>query len=428
VTLETLMNEIWEATMKGVIGFFLLAGMVLAQPGAMRQLGIDSEKASIAIRDILSGGPPPQGIPALGFSGDHTGAVNESPAPVFISQQEASWLADQEPVIVMTLGGESRIYPLQILTWHEIVNDTLGGVPIAVTFCPLCNSALAFDRRIPLTEEAWQAVSTLNQSAIAQDLPDDFVSAYLKQEPQANAKKGLEVSFGVSGMLYNSNMLMFDTASSTLWSQLVGEGVVGTLTGAQLLRYPSPVVSFSEARLAFPEADVLSQETGFNRPYGSNPYVGYDDVNSPAFLFEGVSDGRLPPKERVITFELGGESVAYPFSELSQARVVNDSVGSDSIVVFWQEGTRSALDRDSIADSQDVGAANVFSRMVDDQLLTFSWNGTAFMDDETSSEWNLLGQAVSGELQGTQLTPVVHDNTLWFAWAAFRPETRIFER
>jgi hypothetical protein len=297
-----------------------------------------------------------------------------------------------------------------------------------VTFCPLCNSALAFDRRIPLTEEAWQAVSTLNQSAIAQDLPDDFVSAYLKQEPQANAKKGLEVSFGVSGMLYNSNMLMFDTASSTLWSQLVGEGVVGTLTGAQLLRYPSPVVSFSEARLAFPEADVLSQETGFNRPYGSNPYVGYDDVNSPAFLFEGVSDGRLPPKERVITFELGGESVAYPFSELSQARVVNDSVGSDSIVVFWQEGTRSALDRDSIADSQDVGAANVFSRMVDDQLLTFSWNGTAFMDDETSSEWNLLGQAVSGELQGTQLTPVVHDNTLWFAWAAFRPETRIFER
>jgi hypothetical protein len=151
-------------------------------------------------------------------------------------------------------------------------------------------------------------------------------------------------------------------------------------------------------------------------------------INTPAFLFDGVADGRLPPKERVITFEIAAESVAYPFSELREVNVVNDTVADNALVVFWQLGTRSALGAQSIAASEDIGAANVFERTVDDKTLTFSWNGSAFVDEETSSTWNLLGQAVAGELQGAQLTPVVHDNTLWFAWAAFRPETRIFER
>jgi hypothetical protein len=415
--------------MKLFLGVMFMAGCALAQPGAMRQLGVDSSISSIPVDSVLSGGPPPQGIPALGFSGDHTGAIGESPSPVFISQAEASWLAEQEPVIVMTLAGESRIYPLQILTWHEIVNDTLGGVPIAVTFCPLCNSALAFDRRLPLTEDQIQGLTTLNKAAQLQDLPEDFIAAYRKQENEdISIRQGAEVTFGVSGMLYNSNMLMFDSASSTLWSQLVGEGVVGTLTGAQLLRYPAPILSFAEAREAFPQAMLLSRQTGFRRAYGSNPYVGYDDINSPAFLFDGVSDGRLPPKERVVTFEINGESVAYPFSELREVNVVNDAVAGNSIVVFWQLGTRSALGKQSIADSADIGAANVFERTVDGRTLTFSWNGSSFIDEETSSTWNLLGQAISGQLQGQQLTPVVHDNTLWFAWAAFRPETRIFKQ
>jgi hypothetical protein len=329
----------------------------------------------------------------------------------------------------MTLAGESRIYPLQILTWHEIVNDTLGGVPIAVTFCPLCNSALAFDRRLPLSEDEIQRLTNLNDTAELEDLSEDFLTAYRKQENKdISVSQGSEVTFGVSGMLYNSNMLMFDTSSSTLWSQLVGEGVVGTLTGARLLRYPAPIVSFAEAKAAFPEAEVLSQETGFNRAYGANPYVGYDDINSPAFLFDGVNDGRLPPKERVITFEIGDESVAYPFSELREVNVVNDTVSDNAVVVFWQLGTRSALGAQSIAESEDIGAANVFERTVDGKTLTFSWDGSSFVDEETKSTWNLLGQAVSGELEGKQLTPVVHDNTLWFAWAAFRPETRIFEQ
>jgi archaellum component FlaG (FlaF/FlaG flagellin family) len=407
----------------------LLLGTALGQPAAIRQLSVDSSISTIPLEDILSGGPPPQGIPALGFSGDHTGAVGESPAPVFISQQEATWLAEEEPVIVMSLAGENRIYPLQILTWHEIINDTLGGVPIAVTFCPLCNSALAFDRRVPLSEEGLERLKTVNANASITSLSNDFLASYQKQEGTDIAiAEAVEVTFGVSGMLYNSNMLMFDTSSSTLWSQLVGEAVVGTLTGAQLLRYPAPIVSFAEAKASFPDADVVSKETGFRRAYGSNPYVGYDRVGSPAFLFEGVIDGRLTPKERVITLEIGNESVAYPFSVISQVGVVNDLVGDEAIVVFWQAGTRSALDKDSIADSQDVGAANVFERTLEGQVLSFKWDGSSFIDEETSSTWNLLGQAVSGELKGKQLTPVVHDNTLWFAWASFRPETRIFEQ
>lgn len=406
-----------------------LAFTAAAQPmGALERLGVDTTEASIPVEEVMSGGPPPQGIPALGFSGDRAGAAGPSPAPDFIDQAEAGWLGDQEPVIVVELGGEARIYPLQILTWHEIANDTLGGVPVAVTFCPLCNSALAFDRRIPLDAAAVEDLASAAPGVELGELTDDYRAAYARQTGDVAAiEAGLEVTFGVSGLLYLSNLLMFDSETSTLWSQLVGEGTVGTLTGTHLLRYPAPIVSFAEAREAFPGALVLSRDTGFSRNYGSNPYVGYDDANSPAFLFRGVTDGRLPPKERVVTFERGDESVAYPFTELEQANVVNDDVGGEPVVVFWHSGTRSALDARSIAQARDVGAATVYERVVDGQTLTFEWMGETFRDIETGSEWSLLGEAVAGELLGETLTPVVHDNTLWFAWAAFRPDTRIYE-
>ena len=142
-------------------GLLGLLGMVSAQSGlsAMQAIGVDTDEAVIPIEEILSGGPPPQGIPALGFTGDRAGAAGPTPAPTYVTQGEAAdWLEAEEPVIALTLGGESRAYPLQILTWHEIANDTLGGVPVAVTFCPLCNSALAFDRRVPLMREALEGV------------------------------------------------------------------------------------------------------------------------------------------------------------------------------------------------------------------------------------------------------------------------------
>ena len=375
----------------------------------------------------MSGGPPPNGIPALGFTGDWQGAAAPTQDPIFVSQDEAAdWLEPQEPVIVFSLNGETRAYPLQILTWHEIVNDTVGGVPVAVTFCPLCNSALAFDRRLPLTAEEVTEVSALN-SKVAPTEPDEaFLEAYRVQGEAAEVTALLPVTFGVSGTLYNSNLLMFDTATSTLWSQLLGVGNVGSLSGTRLLRYPAQIVSFAEVREAAPEAPVLSQDTGFARRYGQNPYVGYDDADSPAFLFAGTPDGRLAPKARVVSIDAPAEAVAYPLEALEAAGVVNDTVGDRPVTLFWQAGTASALDAASIAAGRDVGAVGVFERALDGQTLTFRSSAGTFIDEETGSTWNVLGTATAGPLAGEQLTKVVHDNTLWFAWAAFKPDTRIY--
>ncbi len=414
--------------MKVLSIFFVLVfwGLLQAQnlPEAARRIGVDATKASIPIEAILSGGPPPQGIPALGFKGDWQGAAEASLEPKFIAQTEAeNWLKANEPVILITIENEAKIYPLQILTWHEIVNDTLAGEPIAVSFCPLCNSSLAFDRRIPLSKEMQEPIRALNPEALFSEVSEPFYTAYRLQEGQnAELSALLEVSFGVSGMLYNSNMLMFDTKTSSLFSQLLGEATVGSLTGTRLLRLPAPIVSFAEAQSAYPDALVLSRDTGFQRRYGSNPYVGYDDIDSPAFLFKGIADGRLSPKERVISLDLAGESVAYPFSLLKQERVIQDA----NIVLFWQEGTATALGKATISEAEDIGSVGVFSRNLDGQELSFSWKDEQFSDNETGSSWNLLGQAISGPLQGQKLNPIVHDNTLWFAWAAFKPETRIF--
>ena len=159
-----------------------LLGMVSAQTGlsAMQAIGVDTDEAVIPIEEILSGGPPPQGIPALGFTGDRAGVAGPTPTPKYVTQGEAAdWLEAEEPVIALTLGGESRAYPLQILTWHEIANDTLGGVPVAVTFCPLCNSALAFDRRVPLTRETLEIVRTLTPDVTTTSLDAAFKRAYV---------------------------------------------------------------------------------------------------------------------------------------------------------------------------------------------------------------------------------------------------------
>lgn len=396
--------------------------------GAFERLAVDTSRSNIPVAEVLSGGPPPQGIPALGFTGDWQEVASASEPPTFVSQEDAAaWLSEEEPVIVLSLAEDARIYPLQILTWHEIVNDTLGGVPIAVTFCPLCNSALAFDRRIPLGEEALGRVQAVNPEVETVALDSTFTNAYAAQEGEdAEVTAGVEVTFGVSGLLYNSNLLMFDTQTSTLWSQILGEGNIGALTDTALLRLPAQIVSFAQAKEAFPNASVLSQDTGYRRSYGQNPYVGYDAVGSPAFLFQGVTDGRLTPKARVASVVQGEETAAYPFEVLSQEHVINDEINGVPLTVFWQAGTASALDSASIAEGQDVGAVGVFDRRLGNRELTFEWRGDAFVDAETNSTWNLLGKATRGELEGERLSPIVHDNTLWFAWAAFKPETRVY--
>ena len=407
----------------------LVASPALAvSPGRLADLRVPAEPAVIPIDAILSGGPPPQGIPALGFRG-LTGVAPASPDPSFVTQDEAgAWIDDAEPVLLVRVGDEARIYPLQILTWHEIVNDTLAGAPVAVTFCPLCNSGLAFDRRVPLDDAAVDALRAAegDLSRLA-PLPDDLADAWRARQGTPPPAWALDVTFGVSGLLYFSNLLMFDEATRTLWSQLTGEAAVGPLAGRSLVRYAAQMLSFEDARAATPDALVLGRDTGFPRSYGRNPYVGYDRVDTPAFLFEGPEDGRLPPKARVVTID-GAVPVAYPFERLEAERVVHDLIAGEPVVTLWTPGAASALDAASIAQGRDVGATGVFDPVVDGRELRFEADGDAFVDDATGSRWDVTGLAVAGPLAGTRLTPIPHDATLWFAWAAFRPDTEIRDR
>ena len=324
--------------------------------------------------EFLSGGVRRDGIPPLY-------------EPKFESIEDADgWLEDVQPVVSMEINGQARAYPLAILTWHEIANDTLGGVPVAVTFCPLCNSAVAFDRRVG----------------------------------------GAELTFGVSGNLRHSDLVMWDWQTESWWQQLTGEGIVGAYAGYQLDLVAAQIVSWGDFKATFPESDVLSRDTGYTRTYGVNPYDGYDRIDQSPFLFRGEPDGRLLPMERVAALELDGKPLAFPFLVLEEERVVHYPAVQPSIVVLFQPGTASALDGLRIADSRDVGATGVFEATLDGQGLRFRAEGNGFVDEQTGSTWNVLGQAVAGPLAGQSLTPVVHGSHFWFAWAAFAPETVVY--
>ncbi len=326
--------------------------------------------------EILSGGPPRDGIPSID-------------EPQFITPDEAAvWLADNEPVISLEVNGDARAYPLQVLTWHEIANDTVGGVPVVVTFCPLCNSALVFDRRV-----------------------------------------GDEVfEFGVSGLLRNSDLIMYDRTTETLWQQFTGEAIVGDLVGVQLDFLASAIISFADFREAHPDGVVLSRETGYNRSYGQNPYAGYDTIGQNPFLFDGEVDGRLPAMARVVTVYLpeSGAAVAYPLSVLVAAGVIQDSQSGQDLVVFHTSGTSSALGAAKIAEAEDVGATGVFDPNLNGQTLTFTAQDGVITDEETGSTWNVSGQATAGPLAGQALTRIVHGDHFWFSWAAFRPDTILY--
>jgi hypothetical protein len=344
--------------------------------GAASQFSTDFSKHSVPYDEILSGGPPKDGIPAI----DN---------PKFVTIEEADeWLQPQEPVILFEVDEDARAYPLQILTWHEITNDVVGGKPVVVTFCPLCNTAIAFERTVD----------------------------------------GQVLDFGTTGRLRFSNLIMYDRQTETWWQQASGEAIAGEMTGKQLKFLPATIIGWDEFKNEHPNGRVLSRETGLNRPYGRNPYTGYDNINSSPFLYKGPqTPGILPPMARVLTVDLNGEAVAYPYDVLQEMQVVNDTVGDQPVAVFWAPGTASALDAASVAGGRDVGSANAYSRAVGGQELNFTLKDGQIIDQESDSQWNLLGQAISGEMAGQQLEPVVAINHFWFSWAAFKPETRIYQ-
>jgi hypothetical protein len=344
--------------------------------GAESQFETDFTRHSVPYDEILSGGPPKDGIPAID-------------EPSFVSVEGADdWLEPQEPVILVDVDGAAKAYPIQIMMWHEIVNDVVGGTPVTVTFCPLCNTGVAFERTFD----------------------------------------GIVLDFGTTGRLRFSNLIMYDRQTETWWQQATGEPIAGRFTGQQLAFVPASMVSWEDFKEAHPDGAVLSRDTGYDRDYGRNPYTGYDDVRRSPFLYDGPdTPDALPAMARVLAVEINGEAVAYPFDLLQEVQVVNDTVGDVPIAVLWAPGTASALDESSVAGGDDVGAATTYSRKLDGRPLTFAVDDGRIVDEQTGTAWDLLGTGVSGPLAGQNLEPVVSVNYFWFSWAAFKPETRIYD-
>lgn len=358
-----------------IVGW-LFKDVVYAQlPMSLQWPKTDFDKTSVDLKEIQSGGPPKDGIPAV----DN---------PKFVTSAEAAkWIAPKEPVISLEIGGQARAYPLQILMFHEIANDELGGIPISVTFCPLCNASIVFDRRV----------------------------------------NGQVLDFGTTGNLRKSDMVMYDRQTESWWQQFTGKAIIGELVGTQLKRLTGNIVAFEDFVKAYPNGDVLSRETGHSRPYGQNPYRGYDSIQDRPFLFFDPLDPRLPVMERVLNISIGGENTLYPFSLFASKPVVNDSVGGTPVVVFSQQGTLSVLDKSNISESRQVPSATAFNRRLGNELMSFIAKDGKIIDTKTQSHWNLLGQAVEGPLQGKKLTPAESGVHFAFAWLAFNPDSKIYE-
>lgn len=334
----------------------------------------NTAKRLIDVNELQHGGPGKDGIPAI---------YN----PRFIkSRIAARWLKPVEPVISLVVNGQAKAYPLQILMWHEIINDQIGSVPVIVTFCPLCYSANVFDRRI----------------------------------------KDKIYTFGTSGMLRYSNMIMYDNQTESLWQQVTGRALVGDMAGSDLIPIPAQIISFEQFTTAYKDGLVLSRQTGYKRNYGRNPYVGYDDIRNKPFMYHGPADDRLRPMQKLITVSINNTSKAYPYFVTQKKQVINDEVGGEPIVVFHTSGAVSALDEQTIELSREDGSTGVFRRELDGQILSFNRKSSAFVDEQTTSTWDITGKATKGPLKGKKLSPVIHGDYFAFVWLVFKPESEIY--
>lgn len=304
----------------------LLAGVLAAvaagvpgTAGAQSLNGFDLKGASVPAERILAGGPPKDGIPAID-------------RPQFIPAQAAR-LSPEERVLGVAVSGIAKAYPIRILNWHEIVNDRFATEPVVITYCPLCGSGIAFRATV----------------------------------------RGKPASFGVSGLLYNSDVLLYDRETNSLWSQIGREAIAGPRKGERLAAVPTSNTTWAEWRTRHPDTQVLSEDTGFRRDYGRDPYAGY--ASSAALYFDvSATNKRYHPKELVVGVESGGRYKAYPFSELEKAPIpVRDSVGGQAIEVRFDRTHRTAIVRDA----------------------------------EGAERFSLI--------------------TYWFAWYAFHPETEVYQ-
>lgn len=284
------------AALAVAIGFLFAAAQVAANPTIWKYEWPDTDfsKTSIDFSDILSGGPPKDGIPSID-------------EPRFEGVATVKHLADTEPVIGLVINGDARAYPLQVLIWHEIVNDSVGCVPISVTFCPLCNTAMVFDRRV----------------------------------------KGRVLDFGTTGKLRNSDLVMYDRQTESWWQQFLGEAIVGELMGTVLKLIPARIESYARFRERAPHGKVLVP-AGFRRAYGMNPYAGYDTRKRPYGFFTGSLPTEIAPLARVVTID----KEAWSLDLLRDRARIETASG---IVMTWEAGQNSALDSGQISAGSDIG-------------------------------------------------------------------------
>ncbi|MBQ27928.1 MAG: hypothetical protein CMH81_07310 [Nitrospiraceae bacterium] len=290
--------------------------------------------------------------------------------PRYSMAQEASWLANDDIVLGFVEKGDARAFPTRILNFHEIVNDTIGGRTVLISYCPLCRSGLVFDRQV-----------------------------------------GTKLlTFGNTSGLYESDMVMYDHQTKSYWFQVRGEAIVGSLTGTRLTLLPAFLLPWSEWLTLYPNTKVLSRETGFSRPYHRDPFRGYDELGTlPGFPIN-TTDNRLDPKEKVLGLTHNGVRRAYSLTRLGHSATM-DTIGGKPVVVF--------------SDSAGPSGA-VFDATAKSLALSFFLAQGMFKDHQTRSTWNLAGEATNGPLKGLRLTPLAAHSTFWFARIAAFPDTGIY--
>ena len=283
----------------------LVAVPAAAAPEAWTNEGwtrTDFERTSVPWSEILSGGPPRDGIPSID-------------QPVFKTVLEAVSLTPNDPVIGLEIAGDARAYPLRILIWHEIVNDTVGGMPVTVTYCPLCNTALVFDRTV----------------------------------------NGKVLDFGTTGKLRNSDLVMYDRQTESWWQQFLGQAIVGDMLGTALTPVPARLESYADFRERHPDGKVLVPRDPAFRDYGRNPYAGYDSTTSPFLYIGDMPEGIEPMARVVVARPKNAKPVLVSLVSLREAGKLR--IGT--LAFSWKAGQASAVDAAEIAKGRDVGTVEV---------------------------------------------------------------------
>ncbi len=322
----------------------------------MKILVTNGQKHLVPLNKIVGGGPPPDGIPSIDD-------------PKFSTALDADFVSDSDLVIGLNIDGDIRAYPLFILVWHEIVNDVVGGLPVSVTYCPLCFTNQVFERVLD----------------------------------------GVEVEFGTSGKLYNSNLVMYDRLTGTYWSQALGTAIKGELTGQQLRIVPFDVMSWGDWKVLYPDTLVLTTDTGHLRSYGVDPYGNYYTDSRVIFPVEN-DDDRMHPKEIILGFHINDKFKAYKQNDVESIMAINDEISNVPVLLIskYNENSRA------------------FERNLGNQTLDFRYDNDVLVDIQTDSAWNYDGKAVSGKLEGHHLSRLAFSPGFWFEWVAFHPYTEVY--